>query len=41
MGASYVEKLVKVKILLDIDRYFQIRTSMKNHDKVEVLLFLM
>ena len=32
---------MKVKILLDIDRYFQIGTSMKNHDKVEVLLFLM
>ena len=41
MGASYVEKSVKVKILLDIDRYFQIGTSMKNHDKVEILLFLM
>ena len=32
---------MKVKILPDTDRYFQIGMSMKNHDKVEVLLFLM
>ena len=41
MGAGCAKKLVKVKILPDIDRYFQIRMSMKNHDKVEVMLFLM
>ena len=40
MGASCVEKLVKVKILPDTDRYFQIGTSMENQDKVEMLLFL-
>ena len=32
---------MKVKIFPDIDRYFQIGTSMKNYDKVEILLFLM
>ena len=41
MRASCAEKLVKVKILPDIDKYFQIGTSMKSHDKVEILLFLM
>ena len=40
MGASCAEKLVKVKILPDTDRYFQIGTSMENQDKVEMLLFL-
>ena len=40
MGASGAEKLMKIKILLDTDRYFQIGTSMKNQDKVEMLLFL-
>ena len=33
-------ELIKVKILLDTDRYFQIRASMENQDKVETLLFL-
>ena len=32
---------MKVKILSDTDRYFQIGTSMKNQEKVEMLLFLM
>ena len=32
---------MKIKILLDTDRYFQIGTSMKNQDKVETLLFLL
>jgi len=32
---------MKIKILLDTDRYFQIGTSMKNQDKVEMLLFLL
>ena len=40
MGAGCVEKLIKVKILLDTDRYFQIGTSMEYQDKVEMLLFL-
>ena len=39
MGAGCAEKLIKVKILLDTNRYFQIGTSMKNQDKVEMLLF--
>ena len=41
MRASCVEKLMKVKILPDTDKYFQIGMSMKNQDKVEMLLFLM
>ena len=32
---------MKVKIFPNIDRYFQIRTSMKDWDKVEILLFLL
>ena len=40
MGAGCAEKLIKVKILLDTNRYFQIGTSMMNQDKVEMLLFL-
>ena len=40
MGAGCAEELIKVKILPDTDRYFQIGTSMKNQDKVEMLLFL-
>ena len=30
MGAGYAKKLMKVKILPDTNRYFQIGTSMKN-----------
>ena len=41
MGISCTEKLMKIKILPDTDRYFQIGMSMKNQDKVEMLLFLM
>ena len=40
MGAGCAKKLVRVKILLDIDRYFQIGTSMKDQHKIEMLLFL-
>ena len=40
MGAASAEELIRVKILLDVDRYFQIGTSMKDEDRVEVLLFL-
>ena len=32
---------MKVKIFPNTDRYFQIRTSMKDRDKVEILLFLL
>jgi len=31
---------MRVKILPDFDRYFQIGTSMKDEDRVGVLLFL-
>ena len=40
MGASCAEELIKVKILPDTNRYFQIGTSMKDEDRVQVLLFL-
>ena len=40
MGASCAEELIRVKILLDTDKYFQIGASMKDEDKVQVLLFL-
>ena len=40
MRASCAEKLIRVKILPDVDRYFQIGASMKDEDKVETLLFL-
>lgn len=32
--------MVRVKILPDVDIYFQIGTSMKDDDRVGVLLFL-
>ena len=40
MRASCAEKLIRVKILPNVDRYFQIGASMKDEDKVETLLFL-
>ena len=40
MGASYTEDLVKVRILPNDDRSFQIRARMKDEDKVGMLLFL-
>ena len=40
MRASCVEELIRVNILPDVDRYFQIGASMKDEDKVGVLLFL-
>ena len=40
MGAGCTEELLRVKILPDVDRYFQIRASMKDEDRVEMLLFL-
>ena len=40
MGAGYTEELVKVKILLDTNKYFQVRASMNNKERVQVLLFL-
>ena len=38
--ADCAEKLIRVKILPNVDRYFQIGTSMKDEDRVGVLLFL-
>ena len=40
MGAGCVEELIRVKILPDTNKYFQIGTSMKDEDRVQVLLFL-
>ena len=40
MGASYVEGLIRVRILLDDNRIFQIGTSMKEMDRVKLPLFL-
>ena len=40
MGAGCEKKLIRVKILSDIDIYFQIGISMEDQDKVEMLLFL-
>ena len=40
MGAGCAKELIKVKILLDTDRYFQIGASMGSQDKVEMLLLL-
>ena len=41
MRASCVDELVRVRILPDVDRYFQVGASMGDKDKVEMLLFLM
>ena len=40
MGASYAEELIRVKILPDVDRNFQIGASVGDQDRVETLLFL-
>ena len=40
MGASCAEKLIRVKILSDVDQYFQIGASVGDQDRVETLLFL-
>ena len=39
-GASCAEELIRVKILQDDDRYFQVGASIREKDKVEMLLFL-
>ena len=41
MRASFVEKLVRVRILSNVDKCFQLGASMRDKDRVEVLLFLM
>ena len=40
MGAGCAEELIKVKILPDTNRYFQIGASLGSQDKVETLLLL-
>ena len=40
MGDSYAKDLIKVRILLDDDRSFQIGASMTDKDRVEMMLFL-
>ena len=40
MRASCAEDLIRVRILLDDDRSFQIGASMKDKNRVEMLLFL-
>ena len=40
MGASCAEELIKVKILTDVDKYFQVGASMRDEDRVAMLLFL-
>ena len=40
MGASCVKELIRVKILPDVNQYFQIGASIRDGDKVETLLFL-
>ena len=40
MGAGCAEELVKVKILPDTNKYFQVGASMNDEDRVQVLLFL-
>ena len=41
MRASCAEELIKVRILSNVDGYFQVGASMKDEDRVETLLFLM
>ena len=40
MGASCAEDLIRVRILPDENRSFQIGVSMKDEDRVEMLLLL-
>ena len=40
MGAGCAEELVKVKILPDTNKYFQVGASMSSEERVQVLLFL-
>lgn len=41
MGASCADELIRVKILPNDDRYFQVGASMKDEDRVGMLMFLM
>ena len=40
MGASFTEELIRVRILSNFDRYFQVGASMRDQGRVETLLFL-
>ena len=40
MGASCAKELIKVKILPDVDKHFQVGASMRDEDRVATLLFL-
>ena len=40
MGAGCAKELVKIKILPDINKYFQVEASMSSEKRVQVLLFL-
>ena len=40
MWASCAKELIRVKILPDVNRYFQIGVSVGDQDKIETLLFL-
>ena len=40
MRASYAEGLIRVRILLDDNRSFQLGTSIKDVDRVKLPLFL-
>ena len=40
MGVGCAKELVTVKILPDINKYFQVGASMSNEERVQVLLFL-
>ena len=40
MGASYAKDLIRVKILRNVDWYFEIRAGVGDQDRVETLLFL-
>ena len=40
MGDGYTKELVKVKILSDTNKYFQVGVNMNNEERVQVLLFL-
>ena len=40
MGTGCAAEPLKIKILPDVDRYFQIGASLKDEDKVGMLLFL-
>ena len=40
MGASGAEDLIQVRILPDNDKSFQIKATMKDEDRVGMLLFL-